>query len=119
MCTLIGTVGRDDILKPDVARTAIAKIVRLDNFVAKDEVDEIGTHSLRKCSCTYSQRRERSKDDAEGRGRWARTRTKGQRKKKSNRQVDGYSNSLMPDPDAKVSEALCGPRCACNYRIDS
>ncbi|KNC84962.1 hypothetical protein SARC_02817 [Sphaeroforma arctica JP610] len=62
MCTLNGTVGWDDKLKPDVARRAIAKIVRLDNFVAKGEVDEIGTHSLRKCSCTYAQRRGRLKN---------------------------------------------------------
>ncbi|KNC85594.1 hypothetical protein SARC_02215 [Sphaeroforma arctica JP610] len=110
MCTLNGTVGRNDKLKPDVARRATAKIVRLNKFVGKGEVDEIGTHSLRKCSCTYAQRRGRSKDDADGRGRWTRTRTKGQRKKKSNRQVDRYSSSLMPYSDAKVSEALCGPQ---------
>ncbi|KNC74193.1 hypothetical protein SARC_13253 [Sphaeroforma arctica JP610] len=119
MWTLNGTVGWDDMLNPDVAMRVIAKIVRLDNFVAKGKVDEIGTHSLRRCSCIYAQRRGRSKDDAEGRGRWSRTRTKGQRKKKSNRPVDRYSSPLIPYPDAKVSEALCGPRGACNYRINS
>jgi len=116
MFTENGTTGRDDQLKTDYSRAALKRIIALDEFEAMGSVPDIGTHSFRKCPCTYAQRRGSTKDDAEGRGRWA-LKKNGEPRHKPKRQVDTYTSNLMPYPDAKVSEQLCGPRGPCTYKV--
>ncbi|KNC87450.1 hypothetical protein SARC_00432 [Sphaeroforma arctica JP610] len=109
MFTSNGSTGRDEKLRTDVSRSRIKKIISLPEFKAKGEINELGTHSMRKCSATYIQRRGLTKDHAEARGRWAKSKMGGSQIR-GTRQVDTYSSDLMPFPDARVSEILCGPR---------
>ncbi|KNC75695.1 hypothetical protein SARC_11788, partial [Sphaeroforma arctica JP610] len=95
MFTANGQTGRDDQLKTDYSRSALKRIVALDEFEAMGSVSDIGTHSFRKCPCTYAQRRGSTKDDANARGRWA-MKPDGTPRYRQRRQVDTYTSNLMP-----------------------
>ena len=65
----------------------------------------LGTHSLRKGPATFLSRLGFAKDWVSNRGRWS-----GQK-----RTVDAYISTVLPYPDARCAEGLCGPEGAVMY----
>ena len=65
----------------------------------------LGTHSLRKGPATFLSRLGFAKDWVSNRGRWAGMK----------RAVDVYIAAILPYPDARCAEGLCGPEGAVMY----
>ena len=80
----------------DQAANLLREILQSDDFVKLKE-NQLGTHSIRKCSRTHCRCMGCSKDDCDHRGRW-----------KSRKRIgDIYEDVILPYPDANVASALC------------